>query len=416
MKAQTLAIIYCDEQRPHEGPCAQLAQALREAGHTIEDVHDLNGVTERGEGCGVLLLDPEDFRGALSLNEGASPPLLLTPVIPIGSEVGAEFATLWDTGAADVIPWPMNVDVVCRRLSKLQERWLLGAELQERRRNYQLLNDAGADFDQSADFEDALAEALRRIAEVAGAARSLAMVWSESEKEAFLLGASDDPTAIGIPLDLSVFSELKGVFEARQPCAVPRVDLQPRVASYDLAAKEESGAIWVQPLLVEGEAFGALELHLVPGREISPVVLEFVGCMASLLAPRIKLSQTYQALSERTRRRRALAAPSSESTLQRHRDFYERASDGVVVLDPELRMLYLNPMGEQITGYAVDGVAGRPFVDLIPSLQREPFAKLLADIEHWQRGQVFDLPLRTTSGDPIIVSVSTNASAGGEEL
>ncbi|MBW2737161.1 MAG: PAS domain S-box protein [Deltaproteobacteria bacterium] len=138
--------------------------------------------------------------------------------------------------------------------------------------------------------------------------------------------------------------------------------------------------------------------------------------MASLLAPRIKLSQTYRALSERTRRRRALAAHSSESTLQRYRDFYERASDGVVVLDPELRMLYLNPMGEQITGYAVDGVAGRPFVDLIPSPQREPFAKLLADIEHWQRGRVFDLPLRTTSGDPIIVSVSTNASAGGEEL
>jgi PAS domain S-box-containing protein len=93
--------------------------------------------------------------------------------------------------------------------------------------------------------------------------------------------------------------------------------------------------------------------------------------------------------------------------IERYRAFIDSASDGILVLDATGRVLYLNRAAEEVTGYARDGLAGRPLAQIVPPAYRE---KLQAAITHSTRAEPidnFDLELITTSGDCITVSVAS---------
>jgi PAS domain S-box-containing protein len=94
--------------------------------------------------------------------------------------------------------------------------------------------------------------------------------------------------------------------------------------------------------------------------------------------------------------------------LARFRDFFESASDGIVVLDGRGAVLYVNRAGEQITGYARDGLKGRPFAELLVDSHRPRFEEMLGQIASGERLQSFDIEMRTTSGDVIAVEVATS--------
>ena len=93
--------------------------------------------------------------------------------------------------------------------------------------------------------------------------------------------------------------------------------------------------------------------------------------------------------------------------IERYRDFIDSASDGIVVLDGSGAVLYLNRAAEEVTGYARDGLSGKPIVQIVP----EPFrATLERQIGRAIAGEPidnFDLELVTTSGDRITVSVAS---------
>jgi PAS domain S-box-containing protein len=93
--------------------------------------------------------------------------------------------------------------------------------------------------------------------------------------------------------------------------------------------------------------------------------------------------------------------------IERYRAFIDSASDGILVLDATGRVLYLNRAAEEVTGYARDGLAGRPLAQIVPPAYRE---QLQAAIGHSVRAEPidnFDLELVTTSGDCITVSVAS---------
>jgi PAS domain S-box-containing protein len=93
--------------------------------------------------------------------------------------------------------------------------------------------------------------------------------------------------------------------------------------------------------------------------------------------------------------------------IERYRAFIDSASDGIVVLDGAGRVLYMNRAAEEVTGYARDGLAGRPLTQIVPEAHRP---KLEAEIVHAVRNEPvdnFDLEIVTTSGDRLMVSVAS---------
>jgi PAS domain S-box-containing protein len=130
---------------------------------------------------------------------------------------------------------------------------------------------------------------------------------------------------------------------------------------------------------------------------------------ASLLGVVLRGAKALEPIRERTRR---VTLPDVREerrvrAIERYRAFIDSASDGIVVLDANGAVLYMNRAAEEITGYARDGLAGRSLADFVP----EPFR---ATLEHQIRQAIanepmdnFDLEIVTTSGDRLTVSVAS---------
>jgi PAS domain S-box-containing protein len=130
---------------------------------------------------------------------------------------------------------------------------------------------------------------------------------------------------------------------------------------------------------------------------------------ASLVGMVLRGAKALEPIRERTRR---ITSPDVHEerrvrAIERYRAFIDSASDGIVVLDSEGRVLYMNRAAEEVTGYASDGLAGRPLTQIVPEVFQ---AKLDGEIRRATAAEPvdnFDLELVTTSGDRITVSVAS---------
>ena len=120
---------------------------------------------------------------------------------------------------------------------------------------------------------------------------------------------------------------------------------------------------------------------------------------ASLLGIVLRGARALEPIRERTRR---ITLPDVREerrvrAIERYRDFIDSASDGIVVLDGSGGVLYLNRAAEEVTGYARDGLAGKPLVQIVP----EPFrATLERQIGRAIAGEP-DRQLRSRAGDDV---------------
>jgi PAS domain S-box-containing protein len=169
----------------------------------------------------------------------------------------------------------------------------------------------------------------------------------------------------------------------------------------------------VFPLIVGRKPIGALIARFPreEGAEALPSddAVSIGRLAASLIGMVLRGAKALDPIRERTRRitlqdfheERRLRA------IEKYRAFIDSASDGIVVLDREGRVLYMNRAAEEVTGYARDGLAGRPLIQIVPEFYR---AKLEAEIVHATKAEPvdnFDLELVTTSGDRLMVSVAS---------
>jgi PAS domain S-box-containing protein len=94
--------------------------------------------------------------------------------------------------------------------------------------------------------------------------------------------------------------------------------------------------------------------------------------------------------------------------IERYRAFIDSASDGIFVLDAAGLVLYMNRAAEEMTGYARDGLGGKPIAQIVPEGFRAGLAERIAGAIGTEP-QNFDLELVTTSGDRLTVSVASIA-------
>jgi PAS domain S-box-containing protein len=135
-----------------------------------------------------------------------------------------------------------------------------------------------------------------------------------------------------------------------------------------------------------------------------------IGRMAAaLLGVVLRGAKALDPIRERTRR---VTLPDVREerrvrAIERYRDFIDSASDGIAVLDGAGNVLYINRAAEEITGYARDGLAGRPLVQIVPESFRPTLERQIGRASAGEPVPNFDLELVTTSGDRITVSVAS---------
>jgi PAS domain S-box-containing protein len=393
------------------GLAKELLEALLAQDGTFERVASVQAAF--ASQSDVILMDNSAIESALELRrDGDTDPDLPLIVGVCGGAEGVERALANGADEAVVVGGDasVNLGVLLRAVA-----WL--KELETRRQHQQLLGELQTSFDVSGEFEETIYESLTAIVEGTPAARAVCVVANGSERALFLMGTSDDATAIGVTASDDAFAEVGRVLDSKLSVFVEAVPVDSRLSAYRSSHEIEMCSLHLEPLLCDGEAFGALELHLPLGVALCPVDRELVCRIAAMLGPRIYQSDRYQSLKEQTKRRTivSIEGEATLAVLRKYKEFFERASDGIAVLDEDGKVFYLNPAGEEITGYAAHGIAGLPFEEMVAKRDR-PLLRVLLERPDELWGEVADLHLITTSGDPIIVSVAVSDSAVSEKL
>ncbi|HEY4392791.1 MAG TPA: PAS domain S-box protein [Polyangia bacterium] len=169
----------------------------------------------------------------------------------------------------------------------------------------------------------------------------------------------------------------------------------------------------VFPVLVGRKPAGALVARF-DGAEAARTAELSVGSgrvAAALFGIVLRGAKALEPLRERTRR---VTLPDVREerrvrAIERYRAFIDSASDGIVVVDAAGVVLYMNRAAEEVTGYARDGLAGKPIVQIVPQPLRVGLEERIASAIAAEPVDNFDLDLVTTSGDRITVSVASIA-------
>ena len=232
------------------------------------------------------------------------------------------------------------------------------------------------------------------------AASSVSVLAVVSEPDAAYIVADSDETEVGrLRLPLAQYPHIQRALETGE-------------VTFTSVATELSA---VFPIIVGRKPLGALiarfprEGHAEADARPSDEAISVGRLAASLVGMVLRGAKALEPIRERTRRitlqdfheERRLRA------IEKYRAFIDSASDGIVVLDSEGRVLYMNRAAEEVTGYARDGLAGRQLTQIVPEVHR---ARLEAEIAHAIKSEPvdnFDLELVTTSGDRLMVSVAS---------
>jgi PAS domain S-box-containing protein len=375
-------------------------------------------VEERSEAGGDavdLVIATGDDVVALCAELRQTPQLATVPLIAVAPRDPSEIATsALAAGADDVVLLPLRGALELRVRAQLRiaaDRVVArqARECEESIVEIQRILATAAGGESNETLRDLLLQAVQ----VMRMDRASIVLVSEASDQAYVVAATDDPTLSKFAVDLSIYPEIAGAMNAREPLLVEDAaeypPLQPHAAAL---AQKGVRSCAVFPIEWRRRVAGVVlyrSAHEGASR-LGPRRLAYGRIVAGLVAQQVSGGRVLESLREQTHRM-SLARYESERRLraiEQLRDFFEAASDGVVVLDGEGRILFVNRAAESITGFARDGLLGCPLTDLVPGAQRDGLQEVIYRVLGGTNLEAFDLDVTTTSGDPICVSVATS--------
>jgi PAS domain S-box-containing protein len=176
-----------------------------------------------------------------------------------------------------------------------------------------------------------------------------------------------------------------------------------------LAAQGIRGVI-AFPVEWRGHGCGALlcqSVHLIRLHERH---VAFARILAGTVAQMFGAAPAPGELREQTQRVSLVRVDDERRVraIERVQAYFEAAADGIVVMNAEGRILYLNHAAETLTGFAREGLVGQPLTALVPEEQRAGIGEMVANVLAGSNLEPFDLEMATTSGDRLCVSVATS--------
>lgn len=234
----------------------------------------------------------------------------------------------------------------------------------------------------------------------------------EGSQHAYVVAATDDPEHQQFTLLISDYPEIEAALASGEPLDIPDVRRHPITApiAATLLDKRIAG-LAVFPIVWRSSTLGAVLFRrrrlgaTLPSRR-----LRFGRLLASQLAALIRHSSVMERLRDQTRRisRASYEAERRLRTIESLKEHFEASADGVVVLDEEGRILFVNRTAEAITGFAQDGLMGTKLTELVEPEARDPLEVVIRSVLAGTNLEAFDLDMTTTGGGTICVSVTTS--------
>ncbi len=368
----------------------------------------VGGFTARRDGDGALLDVIADVRRV-------RPRAVLIACLPRGE--ADVLAAAIASGADDVVLAPASPGELAARVRTAVAHAAARAAAVDAERYGAALLGAGALIRDGVDLEERLSDWLQAIGDAIGLARGVLLLRTDDDASALLVGAADDAALNRVPLDLDRYPEVRACLETQAEIVVEDARSSALLGPWaELAARHGGESMVAVPIVDGGRSIGALLLRSRRTRpQLTPRAHEFLRSAAALLALLLRSSGALAAVREQTRRT-SIARHESERrarALERYRDFLDSAPEGMVIVESDGTILYLNRAAEHLTGYRRDGLEGKPIDTLVDAQEHGPLRERirLAAVGQALPGAApewFDMTLRTTSGELVLVSASTS--------
>lgn len=242
------------------------------------------------------------------------------------------------------------------------------------------------------------------------------------ESEALTVWVSDAPGESVISARRLPILALRALFSRAAMAQLAEPDAVAQLAAVFGLPAGSSSVMWacLVPPPPHGRDLGRFALILATDTDSDPTKndIEALTPLLQVLALTLPGLRLDESVRERTRPLRVelVAPPVRSPGLGRYREFFESSTDGIIVLDGDGQVVWLNRVAEQLTGYATAGLFGRPLSHYVPEAQREKVGKILSEVHLGQTPSNFDLPLTSTSQETLTLSASTSQIAEPQRL
>jgi PAS domain S-box-containing protein len=228
-----------------------------------------------------------------------------------------------------------------------------------------------------------------------------------------VIAATDDPTYSQFTLSMAQYPEIAEAIRTGQPVLIDDALADPlmRPVADKIAARGVRG-VAVVPVLWRNRPLGVVLLRkATPGvGHLATRGIEFARIIVSILAGHLRHGAVLESLRERTHKisRARFEAERRLRGIESLRGHFDASDDGVVVLDEQGRILFVNRAAENLSGFKRDGLLGSELGDLVVPEHKGLIADVVNQVLAGGNHEPFDLQLSTTVGAPACVAVSTS--------
>ncbi len=184
---------------------------------------------------------------------------------------------------------------------------------------------------------------------------------------------------------------LTRVMETGEMLVCPSMKV-PEPVTREIFERCSASALVLGPLSCRGEALGVLVIAS-SGSRIRDDALAFIQAALGQMSQSIALAQSVDCLAASERRYRLL---------------YERANDGIVLLDSQGLILRTNPRMHQLLGFRVEELVGRPYSEFALPEDRGRYQSLFVQLQSEGALAVTELRVRKAGGGFVWIDVSAS--------
>jgi PAS domain S-box-containing protein len=315
-----------------------------------------------------LVMPPPDGYQILRILRARPETRDLPVVVLTALDAEDEIAKAFEAGADDFVRKPFKpVELVARVRGQLRLRQAMDA-LGRKEKDANVVLELTQALASNLDFRGILFTVVQRLAEVAKVDRVSIVLVREQENVGYVVAASDDEQLRDLPIDLTKYPEVQQVLSSGQPFVVEDASTHPlmEIVRTSSQGKTAFSSLCIVPILYEAKPMGVLFLRSKRPGSFGEREVSLCRTISSAMAIALRNARVLQSLRDQTQQV-AVAKFEAERrmrSLQRYADFFESSADGIVVIDPDGRLLFSNPKAREITGYSEEDMRHRKLGDI----------------------------------------------------
>lgn len=377
------------------------AQALSWLGKNTPSLILLDLVMPQPDGYAILRILRRDRRTA------EVPVVVLTAL-----DADEEVARAFELGADDFVRKPFRpMELIARIRGQIRLRDYVDA-LARREHDAKVVLELTQALSSALDFREILFTVVRRIAEVARVDRCSIVLVRDKGDVGYVVAASDDKELRDLPIELGKYPEIQQVMQTGEVLVIEDASAHP---VFDLIRADlpPNGfrSLAILPILFEDKPMGVLFLRGRQPASLREHELSLARTVASATAIALRNARILQSLRDETQQITfaRFEAERRLETLQHYADFFHSTADGIVVVDPDCRILFSNPRAQVITGRAEAALAAMTLSDLIDPRDHCELEALRADFARGVFPHMVDLSIRRSDEmlcEPRVLSFS----------